>query len=397
MQNANAEVIAIDNRIRGLTAHKTGTRGSWLGTSGVAITRSMRTIALLLGIVLTTTALHAQGTVAVSGIVTDENGVPVREVLIVIDPDSLSLRTRSGVDGRYRITVPTGRYEVRVVRIGFKPQSLSISVSEAAHELNITLTSVPIPLSTVSVRVSRPGLYGTVVTRGIELLPHALTPLRAANIQVLNEPYLVKSESDGKFSIPDLPTGAHSILVALDHYITRMIALTVPPDGGVELTIQLDSLYADYQRREEVQTRQIGWRIRRASNPATFVSAHDLDPEAKDLRQALRFAQSVLTRGINVMDPRIQWVVYIDGQRTYLQPVDLKAEDIASFSGIEVYPPNTLDDALSVPGSTANIGSLDDGMLFSSGQRAPGFSNRTSVRTRGNGAYLLMIWTSKRR
>lgn len=369
----------------------------WVARATQLAWGSVRVLAFIFGFAVATGALQAQGSAVVAGVVSDENGAPVREVLVVIDPDSLSLRTRTDVEGRYRITVPTGRFEVRVVRIGYKPQSHTITVAEPAHELNITLTSVAIPLSTIAVRVSRPGLYGTVITRGIELLPHAPTPLRGANIQVLNEPYQVKTGSDGRFSIPDLPIGAHAILVALDHYITRMIPITVPPDGGVEFTIQLDSLYAEYQRREERQTREIGWRLTRASSPATFIPAHDLDPEAKDLRQALRYAQSVLTRGINLMDTRIRPVIYIDGERTELQLSDLKAEDIARFSGIELYPPNTLEDALSVPGSSANIGSLDDGRLFSGGQRARGFSNRTSVRSRGNGAYLIMIWTDRRR
>jgi hypothetical protein len=162
------------------------------------------------------------------------------------------------------------------------------------------------------------------------------------------------------------------------------------------MTITLDSLYADYQVREERLKREISWRMRRASNPATFVSAHDLDSTAKDLRQALRWSESVLSRGINTMDPRIQYVIYIDGQRTYLQPQDLKQDDIATFVGIEVYPTSTLDDALSIPGSSANVGSLTDGQLFSGGQRAPGFSNRTLVRTRGNSAWLIMIWTKRK-
>jgi hypothetical protein len=357
----------------------------------------MRAITLLLGVVITSSALHAQGTAVVSGVVRDESGAPVREALVVIDPDSLSFRTRTGPDGRYRLTVPSGRFEMRVVRIGHRPFSQMIDVTSGSGTFDVVLRTVPIQLDNVTVRVTRPGLYGRIMSRGIDLLPHEPSPVRAANIEVLNEPYRVKSESDGRFSIPDLPIGAHSVLVALDHYVSRLIPVTVPPEGGVEVTITLDSLYADYQRREELQKREISWRMRRASSPATFVSAHDLDSTAKDLRQALRRAESVMSRGMNFMDPRVRYLIYIDGQRTYLQPQDLKPEDIARIAGIELYPWNTLDDALSIPGSTSDVGFLDDGKLFGGGQLAPGFSGRTTVRSRGNGAFLIMIWTTRRR
>lgn len=357
----------------------------------------MRAVALLLGAMVAANALQAQGPAIVSGIVRDESGAPVREVLVVVDPDSLSLRTRTAADGSYRIAAPAGRYEVRVVRIGYKPQSHTINLTGSAHELNISLTSVAIPLSTISVRVSRPGLYGTIVSRGIELMPHAPAPVRAANIQVLNEPFQARSDAEGKFSIPELPIGAHSILVALDHYVTRMVPVTVPSEGGVEITISLDSLYAEYQRRDENETRLIGWRLRNATSPATFLSANEIDPASKDLREALRFAPSVLGRGINVMDPKLRPVIYIDGRRTELHFSDLKPADLAQFAFIEVYPANTLQDEQSLPGSSANIGTIEDGRLFSSGQRAPGFSSRTAVRTRGNTTLLIMIWTTKRR
>src|SRR5688500_9617196 len=83
---------------------------------------SIRAVALLVGVIVATSALQAQGTTIVSGVVRDDGGAPVREALVVIDPDSLRLRGRTGVDGRFRIPgVPKGRYEVRVVRIGYRP------------------------------------------------------------------------------------------------------------------------------------------------------------------------------------------------------------------------------------------------------------------------------------
>ena len=149
----------------------------------------MRPIAWLMGTVLLTSAVNAQGPAVVSGVVRDERGSPIREALVVIDPDSLSLRARTGADGRYRLTVPAGRYEVRIVRIGFKPQSQTIQVIAPAIELNVVLQSVSIPLDTIMVRATRPGMHGVVVTRGMSLLPHEPRVLRGANLEVLNTPH----------------------------------------------------------------------------------------------------------------------------------------------------------------------------------------------------------------
>jgi hypothetical protein len=343
--------------------------------------------------------VQAQGVSVVSGVVRDENGAPIREALVAIDPDSRSLRARSSADGRYRIfAVPRGQFEVRVVRIGYRPSSQIIDVNTEAVTFDVTLRAVPIQLDEVTVRVARPGLYGRVMSRGIDLLPHEPTPIRGANIQVLNEPFRVKSEPDGRFSIPELAIGAHSVMVALDHYITRIIPVTIPQEGGVEITITLDSLYADYQRREEDEKRLIGWRVRNSTSPATFLSAHEIDPASKDLREALRFAPSVLGRGINVMDPIVRPIIYVDGLRTELDFNNLKSNDLPRIAFIEVYPANTLTDELSLPGSGFNHGSIADGRLFGSGQRAGGsFSGRTTARSRGNVALIILIWTTRAR
>ncbi len=357
---------------------------------------SMRAVALL-GIVLTSTALHAQGPAIVSGVVRDENGSPIREALVVIDPDSLSLRARTGVDGRYRITaVPNGRYEVRAVRIGFSPVTRTIDVTGREVELDLEMRAVPIPLDTVAVRVSRPGLYGLVVTRGIALLPHEPRPLRGALIEVINSPHQTRSGADGRFSIPQLAIGSHAIMVTRDHYAPRMVPVTVPPEGGVDITFTLDSMYAEYQFKDADRVRDISRRVRRATSPFTFVPAHEIDPEAPNLRDALRYANSVLSRGVILQNAPA--CIFVDG---IIRP-DLRLHDIPpiDIEGIEIYPPGTLQVEYGVVrGNVATpCGGVEEGSLFSSGTRGPGsFSKRTLVRTRGNGSLLVMIWTTKRR
>ena len=354
----------------------------------------MRAFALLLGIVITTGVVQTQGTATVSGVVRDETGAPVREALVVIDPDSLSLRARTDTAGRFRIAaVPAGRYEVRVVRIGFRPHSRTIDVIGRELDVVIELRSVPIPLDTVAVRASRPGLYGLVVTRGISLLPHDPRALRGARVEALNQPYSASTGSDGRFSMPQLNAGAHAVLVTLDGFSTRMVPVTIPVDGGVEITVTLDSLYAEYQRWDDDQMRGISWRVRRATNPAAFVPQHEIDLEAKDLRDGIRYSHALLSRGLRIRGG----CIYLDGKpRTELALQDIDPRDVAA---LEVYVPGTLEDNDRLPPFPRNTpcdglwGPPVSPIAASRGRAAA----RVPVRNRGNRDIVIVIWTRGRR
>ena len=367
----------------------------------------LRVFAVIVGLALASTVLHAQGTAVVSGVVRDENGTPIREALIVIDPDSLSLRTRTGADGRYRITVPTGRFEVRIVRIGFKPQSHAIEVTAPSVELDIVLQSVAVPLDTITVRASRPGLYGRVVTRGMALMPHEPRPLRGARIEAVNTPHGVTTGPDGRFNMPQLGAGAHGVMVSLEGYVTRLVPVSILPDGGVEMTVNLDSLYAEYQRIDEDQLRGITWRTRRAISPAAFIPQHEIDAQAKNLRDGIRYSHSLLSRGTVIRSgsgaARDTICVYVDGKArpdVFLQDLDPK-----DIEALEVYPPNTLEERDRLPffqpgTDCENLWSTAPPAADARGQpRRPvtAAPRRTPRRGLGNTIMTVIVWTRGRR
>lgn len=287
-------------------------------------------------LVLSTSPLVAQTPAGVvAGTVRDETGRPVREALIVIDAETTPMRTRSNVEGRFRIeAVPVGGHELQVVRIGFRPYRSRISVTESGLSIDVTIEQAPVLLDTIAVRVSRSGIYGSVVTRGIALLPHEPRPLRGAIIEVLNNPFRTTTDADGRFSFGEVTEGAYSLLVRIDRYQSRIVPAYVPPDGGVELHIVLDSTIADWQRREDMELREISRRLREALNPSAFVSAAELTfPDGTTLKDALRETPSTLSRGLVLRDDIT--CVYVDGEpRPGMTVGDFLAEDVHA---VEVY------------------------------------------------------------
>jgi len=271
----------------------------------------------------------------VAGMVRDEVGRPVREALVVLDAETTPMRVRTSAEGRFRIDrVPVGGHELQVVRIGFRPHRSRISVTETGLEVAVTLDVAPMLLDTIAVRVSRTGIHGIVTTRGISLLPHDPRPLRGAIIEVLNSPFRTTTAGNGRFSLGEIGEGAYSLLVRIDRYQSRIVSAYVPPEGGLDLNVVLDSTIADWQRREDMELREISRRVREALNPSAFVSAVELaGPERTTLAEALRVAPSTLSRGLLVKDDIS--CIYVDGvPKPGMVASDFLAEDVHA---VEVY------------------------------------------------------------
>lgn len=291
---------------------------------------------ILVGLLLAAHVVAAQTpTGSVAGTVRDEAGRPVREALVVLDAEATPMRVRTGDDGRFRIErVPVGAHEFQVVRIGYRPHRSRITVTESGTTMDVTMERVPMLLDTISVRVSRAGIHGIVTTRGMALLPHEPRPLRGAIVELLDTPYRTTTGADGRFSLGQVGEGAYSLLVRIDRYQSRIIAAYVPPEGGLDLNIVVDSTIADWQRRLDVEMREISRRVREASNPSAFVSAGELAvPEGTTLKDALREAPSTLSRGLLVRDDFS--CVYVDGEpRPGMTVADVLAEEVHA---VEVY------------------------------------------------------------
>jgi hypothetical protein len=177
------------------------------------------------------------------------------------------------------------------------------------------------------------------------------------------------------------------------------VPVTVPPEGGVDITFTVDSIFARYQTFDADRVRAITVRQGRARSPATFVSGHELDANAPNLMEALRYAHSVLSRGVIFQNAPV--CIYIDNlPQGTRQLTDIRPEEI---EGIEVYPESTLPgtQTISFGNGTGAVGvpcfsSAEDNPSPRPRGRGP-FVKRSEVRNPTNKVILVMIWTTNRR
>lgn len=140
--------------------------------------RWSRLLAFLVPLSLPLCALTAQGTTGrITGVVTEAGAaVPISDVNVVVQGTSLG--ARSGIDGRFSIVVPAGRYLVRSSRIGFAARTDSVVVAAGqVATLGVQMRRVSVTLDQVVVvgygTQRRSDLTGSVasVTPQVERTP----------------------------------------------------------------------------------------------------------------------------------------------------------------------------------------------------------------------------------
>ena len=111
-----------------------------------AISRLITLVALL-GTLVPAIA-RAQGTERISGTVTSDQGLPIAGAQVVVQGTTLGAHTTD--DGRYAITgVPLGTHVLRAQRIGFAPQTQTVTVAAGASPtVDFTLQTVATTLTT---------------------------------------------------------------------------------------------------------------------------------------------------------------------------------------------------------------------------------------------------------
>ena len=118
--------------------------------------------------------LHAQGTARITGVVNSDQGTPIIGAQVTVEGTNLGSLT--GDNGRYTITgVPAGTRVVRAQRIGYSPQSQTVTVSEGE-----TVTA-DFRLATLATRLASEVVVGYTTQTGRDV-SDAVSTVNAAEI-----------------------------------------------------------------------------------------------------------------------------------------------------------------------------------------------------------------------
>jgi hypothetical protein len=282
------------------------------------------TLAMLFASAMT---LHAQGVVTVRGTVTNESGRPLEQAQVTLDPQGANRQVRTDAEGRYSfLGVGPGAHTVRVIRVGFGPETRSVEVGTSNVTVDIILRRVQ-ALDPVAVVAKRTGLYGTVISED------SLLPVPGARIEIIGARKADSTNSSGAFNFPELKGGTYIVRVKHPFFESRNFPVVVPDNGGTELDVVVEPGRVSRDQHLEMFYREMDTRLTFRGNNSAFVTREELKGKEKSaLDQALRSSPEFAKKSLYIAS---DVCVFVDGvAKPGAMIRDFAAEDIES---IELY------------------------------------------------------------
>ncbi len=272
-------------------------------------------------LVLLSRSLGAQ--VTLRGTVSNESGRPLEQAQVTLDPQGAIRQVRTDREGRFSfIGVPPGQHVVRVIRVGFSPETKQVDVANTNVTVDFTLRRVQV-LDTVAVTAKRTGLYGSVISSD------SLLPVPGARIEIIGARKADSTNSSGSFNFPDLKGGSYIVRVKHPFFESRNFGVVVPVDGGTELDVVVQPGRVSRDQHLEMFYREMDSRLTFRGINTAFVTREQLKGRDKmTLDAAVQFVPEYAKKALVILS---DVCVFVDGvARPGATLRDFAPEDIES-------------------------------------------------------------------
>ena len=257
----------------------------------------------ILVLVLLSQPVAAQ--VIVRGTVSNESGRPLEQSQVTLDPQGANRQVRTNTEGQFSfLGVPPGQHVVRVLRVGFTPETRQVDVANVNVTVDVTLKRVQV-LDTVAVTAKRTGLYGSVIAKD------SLLPVPGARIEIIGARKADSTDSSGTFNFPDLKGGSYIVRVKHPFFESRNFPVVIPDNGGTELDVVVERGRVSRDQHMEMFYREMDSRLTFRGPHTAFVTREELKGREKmNLDAAVQFAPEFAKKAMLIMS---DVCVFVDG------------------------------------------------------------------------------------
>lgn len=264
------------------------------------------------------------------GRIADGTGAPVAEAVVRATQGARTILAQSDEDGDFRIAgLASGGWTISIRRLGFRPSAVDLEMPAEGLRRSFTIERITPALDPVLIASRWTGV------RGIVGDARRISPLAGASVRILGAETGTGSDTLGRFAVP-LPGGRDALLrVERAGFETRLISVSVPAEGYVELDVPLDT--QPEKPLDGYRWRDLDQRLKFATPRAILISRRDIESsDAVSLLTALQFSRQMQALGAQI-DRRA--CVFVNGVAKPAFPLDAIMANDVEF--VEAYPPGT--------------------------------------------------------